>query len=126
VELPLVYAGLRRKERMARAKQALERVGLGERMMHRPSEMSGGQRQRVAVARALVTEPSILLADEPTGNLDSTTSRDIMALFDTLHAAGHTIVVVTHEHDIAAHARRVITFRDGTIAEDVTNKERIH
>ena len=105
VELPLIYAGMKRKERIARAKQALERVGLGERMMHRPSEMSGGQRQRVAVARALVTEPSILLADEPTGNLDSTTSRDIMALFDALNGAGHTIVVVTHEHDIAMHAQ---------------------
>ncbi len=126
VEFPLIYAGMKRKERIARAKQALERVGLGERMMHRPSEMSGGQRQRVAVARALVTEPSILLADEPTGNLDSTTSRDIMALFDTLNGAGHTIVVVTHEHDIAMHAKRIITFRDGTVAEDVVNKERIH
>ena len=118
--------GMRRKERISRAKQALERVGLGDRMMHRPNEMSGGQRQRVAVARALVTDPSILLADEPTGNLDSTTSRDIMALFDTLHGAGHTIVVVTHEHDIAAHARRIITFRDGKIAEDITNHERLH
>ena len=126
VELPLVYAGVKRKERVVRARKALERVGLGDRVSHRPSEMSGGQRQRVAVARALVTEPSILLADEPTGNLDSTTSRDIMTLFDTLHAAGHTIVVVTHEHEIAAHARRVITFRDGTIAEDVTHNERIH
>jgi len=124
VELPLIYAGMKRKERLARAKQSLERVGLGQRMMHRPSEMSGGQRQRVAVARALVTEPSILLADEPTGNLDSTTSRDIMALFDTLNSAGHTIVVVTHEHDIAQHARRIITFRDGKVAEDVTNNQR--
>jgi putative ABC transport system ATP-binding protein len=126
VELPLIYAGLRRKERLERAKKALERVGLGERMMHRPSEMSGGQRQRVAVARALVTEPSILLADEPTGNLDSATSNEIMALFDELNATGHTIVLVTHEHDIAQHARRIITFRDGKIAEDVINKERIH
>jgi putative ABC transport system ATP-binding protein len=126
VELPLIYAGLRRKERIARAKRSLERVGLGERMLHRPSEMSGGQRQRVAVARALVTEPSILLADEPTGNLDSTTSRDIMGLFDELHGAGHTIVVVTHEPDIAHHARRIITFRDGNIAEDVQNDQRIH
>jgi putative ABC transport system ATP-binding protein len=121
VELPLIYAGMKRKERVARARQALERVGLGERMTHRPSEMSGGQRQRVAVARALVTEPSILLADEPTGNLDSATSADIMNLFEALHAAGHTIVVVTHEHDIARHAHRIITFRDGTIAEDVVN-----
>jgi putative ABC transport system ATP-binding protein len=126
VELPLIYAGMKRKERMVRAKQSLERVGLGERMSHRPSEMSGGQRQRVAVARALVTEPSILLADEPTGNLDSATSRDIMALFAALHTAGHTIVVVTHEADIAKHAHRVITFRDGTIAEDVNNQQRIH
>jgi putative ABC transport system ATP-binding protein len=126
VELPLIYAGLRRKERVARAQQALERVGLGERMSHRPSEMSGGQRQRVAVARALVTDPSILLADEPTGNLDSATSRDIMTLFHALHATGHTIVVVTHEHDIAQHARRIITFRDGTIAEDVINPQQAH
>jgi putative ABC transport system ATP-binding protein len=124
VELPLIYAGMKRKDRMARAKQALERVGLGERMMHRPSEMSGGQRQRVAVARALVTEPSILLADEPTGNLDSTTSRDIMALFDALNGAGHTILVVTHEHDIAMHAKRIVTFRDGMVAEDIINSQR--
>jgi putative ABC transport system ATP-binding protein len=126
VELPLIYAGMRRKERLERAKRSLERVGLGERMMHRPSEMSGGQRQRVAVARALVTEPSILLADEPTGNLDSATSRDIMTLFDELHRAGHTILLVTHEPDIAKHARRIIRFHDGTIAEDVSNEERIH
>jgi putative ABC transport system ATP-binding protein len=126
VELPLIYAGLRRKERVARAQQALERVGLGERMSHRPSEMSGGQRQRVAVARALVTDPSILLADEPTGNLDSATSRDIMTLFRALHATGHTIVLVTHEHDIAQHARRIITFRDGKIAEDVINPQQAH
>jgi putative ABC transport system ATP-binding protein len=126
VELPLIYAGLKRKERLERAKRALERVGLGERMNHRPSEMSGGQRQRVAVARALVTEPSILLADEPTGNLDSTTSRDIMGLFDALHSAGHTIVVVTHEADIAQHARRIVTFHDGRIAEDVRNEKQIH
>jgi putative ABC transport system ATP-binding protein len=126
VELPLIYAGMRRKERLERAKRSLERVGLGERMMHRPSEMSGGQRQRVAVARALVTEPSILLADEPTGNLDSATSRDIMTLFDELHRAGHTILLVTHEPDIAKHARRIIRFHDGTIAEDVQSEERIH
>jgi putative ABC transport system ATP-binding protein len=126
VELPLIYSGLKRKERVARAKQALERVGLGERMAHRPSEMSGGQRQRVAVARALVTDPSILLADEPTGNLDSTTSRDIMALFEALNATGHTILVVTHELDIARHARRIITFRDGKIAEDIHNQGQIH
>jgi putative ABC transport system ATP-binding protein len=124
VELPLIYAGMKRKERLVRAKQSLDRVGLGQRMMHRPSEMSGGQRQRVAVARALVTEPSILLADEPTGNLDSTTSRDIMGLFDDLHRAGHTIVLVTHEADIANHAHRIIHFRDGTIAEDHPNTNR--
>src|SRR6185295_12054261 len=126
VELPLIYAGLKRRERVARARKSLERVGLGERMSHRPSEMSGGQRQRVAVARALVTEPSILLADEPTGNLDSHTSADIMALFETLNVAGHTIIVVTHEHDIAKHAHRIVTFRDGTIAEDVANQELVH
>jgi putative ABC transport system ATP-binding protein len=125
VELPLIYAGMKRKDRLERAKRALERVGLEDRMMHRPSEMSGGQRQRVAVARALVTDPSILLADEPTGNLDSTTSRDIMGLFDELHGAGHTIVLVTHEADIAKHARRAIHLRDGTIAED-SLIERVH
>jgi len=126
VEMPLIYAGLRRKERLERARHALERVGLKERMNHRPSEMSGGQRQRVAVARALVTEPSILLADEPTGNLDSTTSREIMALFHELHRTGHTILLVTHEPDIARYARRVIHFRDGMIAEDVQNPEQVH
>jgi putative ABC transport system ATP-binding protein len=126
VELPLIYAGMRRKERVERARRALERVGLATRMMHRPSEMSGGQRQRVAVARALVTEPSILLADEPTGNLDSTTSKEIMGLFHELHSAGHTIVLVTHEHDVAQYARRIITFRDGAIAEDSINHQQIH
>jgi putative ABC transport system ATP-binding protein len=126
VEMPLIYSGMRRKERLVRAKSALERVGLAERMTHRPSEMSGGQRQRVAVARALVTEPSILLADEPTGNLDSTTSREIMALFDELHAAGNTIILVTHEADIAAHAHRSVTLRDGTIAEDRANGRVTH
>jgi putative ABC transport system ATP-binding protein len=123
VELPLIYAGMKRKERVARARESLERVGLGERMSHRPSEMSGGQRQRVAVARALVTDPSILLADEPTGNLDSVTSRDIMSLFNALHASGHTIVVVTHELDVAKHAHRIITFRDGKVSEDVANNQ---
>lgn len=121
VELPLIYAGLKRKQRLERARDALKRVGLGERMSHRPSEMSGGQRQRVAVARALVTHPSILLADEPTGNLDSTTSTDIMRLFNELHSSGHTILLVTHEADIALHARRIVTFLDGKIAEDKDN-----
>ena len=126
VELPLVYAGVKRKERILRARKALERVGLGDRVTHRPSEMSGGQRQRVAVARALVTEPSILLADEPTGNLDSVTSQEIMALFDDLHAGGHTIILVTHEADIAAHAKRVIVLRDGAIAQDYVNQRVTH
>jgi putative ABC transport system ATP-binding protein len=126
VELPLIYAGVKRKARAERAKRALERVGLGERMLHRPSEMSGGQRQRVAIARALVSEPSILLADEPTGNLDSATSRDIMALFHELYVAGHTILLVTHEPDVARYARRIITFHDGTIAEDVSNEPQVH
>ena len=116
--MPLIYAGLKRKERIARAELALKRVGLEDRMMHRPSEMSGGQRQRVAVARALVTEPSILLADEPTGNLDSATGLEIMALFRELHASGNTILVVTHEAEIAENAERVIYLRDGLVAED--------
>ncbi len=118
VEMPLIYAGMKRKERLKRAAAALTRVGLGDRMRHRPSEMSGGQRQRVAVARALVTEPSILLADEPTGNLDTVTGEDIMRLFDELHAAGHTIILVTHEANIAAHAERAIVLRDGSIETD--------
>ena len=118
VELPLIYAGLGAKERRQRAAHALERVGLGDRMDHRPNELSGGQRQRVAVARALVNEPSILLADEPTGNLDSATGNEIMALFEELHDSGQTIVLVTHEHDIAAHARRQIHLLDGKIERD--------
>jgi len=118
VELPLIYAGLGARERRAQAARALERVGLGDRMAHRPNELSGGQRQRVAIARALVNEPSILLADEPTGNLDSTTSAEIMAVFRDLHGQGQTIVMVTHEHDIAAQAARVVTLRDGVIATD--------
>jgi putative ABC transport system ATP-binding protein len=119
VELPLIYAGVKSRVRKERAAHMLERVGLGERMSHRPSELSGGQRQRVAIARALVNEPSILLADEPTGNLDSQTGTDIMNLFEELYSQGQTIVLVTHEHDIAEHARRTITLRDGVISSDV-------
>ena len=118
VELPLIYAGMSSRTRRERAAHALERVGLGDRMDHKPNELSGGQRQRVAIARALVNEPSILLADEPTGNLDSTTSTEIMEVFADLHGQGQTVVMVTHEHDIAAHAARVITLRDGLIATD--------
>ncbi|HEX6645423.1 MAG TPA: ABC transporter ATP-binding protein [Gemmatimonadales bacterium] len=118
VELPLVYAGIAAKERNRMAVDALERVGLGNRMHHRPNELSGGQRQRVAVARALVNQPSILLADEPTGNLDSATSVEIMALFEQLHSAGQTIVLVTHEHDIAAHADRQVHLKDGQVERD--------
>jgi putative ABC transport system ATP-binding protein len=119
VELPLVYAGVTAKDRIERAKGALAKVELQERMSHRPNELSGGQRQRVAIARALVNNPSILLADEPTGNLDSKTGVEIMALFERLHAAGNTIVLVTHEADIAAHAHRVIHIRDGQVENDV-------
>ncbi len=118
VELPLIYNGTPAAERTARARAVLESVNLGSRMMHKPNELSGGQRQRVAIARALVNSPSIILADEPTGNLDSKTSVEIMGLFDTLHAKGNTIVVVTHEPDIAEYAHRVITIRDGSVASD--------
>ena len=118
VELPLVYSGVSKKERRERAERALERVGLGDRLLHRSNELSGGQRQRVAVARALVNEPSILLADEPTGNLDSTTSEEIMELFDELNSSGNTVILVTHEDDIAAHARRIVTLRDGKVISD--------
>jgi len=118
VELPLVYAGVGTAERRRRARAALELVGLGDRMGHKPQELSGGQQQRVAVARALVTAPSLILADEPTGNLDSTSSADVMALFDRLHAAGRTIVLITHEHDIAEHAERAIRLMDGRIVSD--------
>jgi putative ABC transport system ATP-binding protein len=118
VELPLVYAGVSPAERRARAMDALERVQLADRMQHRPNELSGGQRQRVAIARALVNSPAILLADEPTGNLDSTTSEEIMRVFEGLSEQGQTVIVVTHEADIAAHARRVITLRDGLVESD--------
>ena len=115
VALPLVYAGMKSKERLARAEAVLEQVGLKDRMHHRPNELSGGQRQRVAVARALVNNPSLLLADEPTGNLDTKTSHEIMALFEEIHQQGNTIVLVTHEEDIAAHAKRIVRLRDGLI-----------
>jgi putative ABC transport system ATP-binding protein len=118
VEVPLVYAGISRHERHRRAKEMLEHVGLADRMHHQPNELSGGQRQRVAVARALVNQPSILLADEPTGNLDSRTGEEIMALFDELNRSGNTIVLVTHEEDIARHARRTIRLRDGRVVEE--------
>jgi putative ABC transport system ATP-binding protein len=125
VEVPLIYSGIRRKERHEKARHALETVGLADRVHHRPSEMSGGQRQRVAIARALVTDPSILLADEPTGNLDSTTGDEIMKLFDQLQAAGNTLIVVTHEEYIASHAKRTLRLSDGKIVSDTesgTNK----
>jgi putative ABC transport system ATP-binding protein len=123
VELPLVYAGVRSEERRRRAKEALARVQLEDRMDHRPNELSGGQRQRVAIARALVNNPSILLADEPTGNLDSATSEEIMHVFEGLATAGQTVVMVTHEPDIAQHARRVVVLRDGVVESDETRAE---
>jgi putative ABC transport system ATP-binding protein len=118
VELPLIYAGVSKQDRLERARQALEMVELGDRVHHRPNELSGGQRQRVAIARALVMQPSLLLADEPTGNLDSATGEEIMRLFERLHHDGHTIILVTHEHDIAARADRTIHIRDGRIESD--------
>lgn len=118
VELPLIYAGMKHSERRKRAIEVLERVGLADRMDHKPNELSGGQRQRVAVARALVNNPSILLADEPTGNLDSKTGVEIMQLFEELHAQGNTIILVTHEEDIAMHAHRIIRLRDGLLESD--------
>jgi putative ABC transport system ATP-binding protein len=118
VELPMVYAGMPSKQRQLAAKDALTRVGLAERMTHRPNELSGGQRQRVAIARALVNTPSILLADEPTGNLDSKTAEEILALFERLHDEGQTIILVTHEHDIAEHARRQVHLKDGVVERD--------
>jgi len=124
VELPLVYGGVGARERRERAVAALKSVELGDRLDHRPNELSGGQRQRVAIARALVTRPSIILADEPTGNLDSRTSEEIMALFERLHAEGQTIIMVTHEPDIASHADRVVTLRDGVISSDEQQRRR--
>ncbi|MDW8296009.1 MAG: ABC transporter ATP-binding protein [Raineya sp.] len=122
VALPLIYAGVRKKERLERAMEALKSVGLENRAKHRPNELSGGQRQRVAIARALVNNPSIILADEPTGNLDTKTSHEIMALFDALHQKGNTIIMVTHEEDIARHAHRIVRLRDGLIEADESNK----
>ncbi len=121
VELPLVYGGVPKRERHQRAIEALHAVGLADRMSHQPSELSGGQRQRVAVARALINRPSLILADEPTGNLDSKTGADIMALFDTLNRRGNTIVLVTHEEDVAEHARRIVRILDGMVVDDRTN-----
>ena len=125
VELPLIYGGVARAERRERAAKALELVGLADRMNHKPNELSGGQRQRVAIARALVFEPSILLADEPTGNLDTRTGDVIMGLLDDLHGAGHTIVLITHEEYIAEHAQRTVRLRDGLVESDVTNGPRV-
>ncbi|MSO61372.1 MAG: ABC transporter ATP-binding protein [Acidobacteria bacterium] len=126
VELPLVYAGMSKTARLEQAKAAIEKVELTHRMTHKPNELSGGQRQRVAIARALVNNPSILLADEPTGNLDSKTGVEIMALFARLHEAGNTIIVVTHEADIAAYAHRVIAIRDGEVAKDIRQEPHAH
>lgn len=124
VALPLIYAGYSRSQRMDRAMKALKDVGLENRAGHRPNELSGGQRQRVAIARALVNDPSIILADEPTGNLDTKTSYDIMALFDDLHSKGNTIIMVTHEEDIARYARRIVRLRDGLVESDAMNEPR--
>ncbi|WP_430810354.1 MULTISPECIES: ABC transporter ATP-binding protein [unclassified Carboxylicivirga] len=121
--LPLIYAGVSKHDRQARGKEVMESVGLSDRMHHRPNEMSGGQRQRVAVARALINKPSIILADEPTGNLDSKTSVDIMRLFDEIHKLGNTIILVTHEEDIAQHAHRIIRLRDGLVESDMINEQ---
>lgn len=123
VALPLIYAGVKKKDRDVRSIQALENVGLGNRVHHKPNELSGGQRQRVAVARALINNPSIILADEPTGNLDTKTSIEIMALIEEIHAKGNTIIIVTHEEDIAQHAHRIVRMRDGLIEEDYLNTD---
>ncbi|MDB5287405.1 MAG: macrolide transporter ATP-binding protein [Mucilaginibacter sp.] len=125
VALPLVYAGINKEKRNERARRALENVGLGNRTDHRPNELSGGQRQRVAVARALINDPSIILADEPTGNLDTKTSIEIMGLMEDIHAKGNTIILVTHEEDIAKHAHRIVRMRDGLVEDDYLN-ENIH
>jgi putative ABC transport system ATP-binding protein len=122
IQLPLVYSNVSRDERLERAKKTLEEVDLGDRMHHRPNELSGGQRQRVAIARALINRPSILLADEPTGNLDSNTGRDILNLFERLHKNGNTIILVTHDPEVAAHANRVIRLRDGCVESDEQSK----
>lgn len=124
VALPLIYAGKNRVYREQRAKEMLQAVGLGDRMDHKPNELSGGQKQRVAIARALVNEPSIILADEPTGNLDSKTSIEIMTIFDQIHKAGNTVIIVTHEEDISLYAHRIVRLRDGEIASDVINERR--
>ena len=121
VSLPLVYAGYNSEDRKIKAKDVLEKVGLGDRMDHRPNQLSGGQRQRVAVARALVNDPSIILADEPTGNLDSKTSLDIMRLFEEIHEMGNTLIVVTHEEEVASHAHRILRLRDGLVESDLNN-----
>ncbi len=123
VALPLVYAGISKAERLEKARAVLESVGLGDRITHRPNELSGGQRQRVAVARALVNDPAIILADEPTGNLDSKTSYEIMGLFEQIHQAGNTVILVTHEHDIALHAHRIVRMRDGLVEWDRPNEQ---
>ncbi len=122
VALPMIYAGISKKDRILRAEEVLTDVGLADRMDHKPNQLSGGQRQRVAVGRALVNKPSIILADEPTGNLDSKTSIEIMNLFDEIHAAGNTVIIVTHEEEVAEHAHRVIRLRDGMIESDIRNK----
>lgn len=125
VELPLVYSGMGKTDRIEQAEAALVNVGLGDRMTHKPNELSGGQRQRVAIARALVNNPAIILADEPTGNLDTRTGEEIMALFETLHENGNTIILVTHEEDIAKHAHRIIKIRDGEIESDTINPNKV-